>query len=103
MRATWAKMKPFVDARRYHQIAAFLGIQEKEAQWWRDACIAYFQTFSKRPLPAGYAPPAHSLAYYESLYYPYAPGNPGLTAAPFHDTPDMTQIREMVQQEKATK
>ena len=103
MRATWAKMKPYVDARRYDQVAAFLGIQEKEAQWWRDACIAYFQTFSKRPLPAGYAPPAHSLAYYESLYHPYAPGNPGLTAMPFHDTADMAQIRDMVQEEKAEK
>ena len=103
MRESWAKMKPYVDARRYDQIAAFLAIQEKEAQWWRDACIAYFQTFSKRPLPAGYAPPPHSLAYYESLYHPYAPGNPGLTAAPFHDTPDMAQVRDMVQQEKAEK
>ena len=36
-------------------------IQEQEAQWWRDACIAYFQTLSKRPLPAGYAAPAHPL------------------------------------------
>ncbi|HEY5347026.1 MAG TPA: hypothetical protein VIJ72_02455, partial [Rhizomicrobium sp.] len=95
MRQTWAKMKPYVDARRYDQIAAFLSIQEKEAQWWRDACIAYFQTFSKRPLPAGYAPPPHSLAWYEAIYHPYAPGNPGLTAAPFHDTPDMAQMRAM--------
>jgi alpha-glucuronidase len=100
MRADWAKMKPFVDARRHAQIAAYLEIQEKEAQWWRDACIAYFQTFAKRPLPAGTAPPPHSLSYYESIYRPYAPGNPGLTAAPFHDTPDMAQIRAMVAQEK---
>ena len=35
-------------------------IQEQEAQWWRDACIAYFQTFSERPLPEGFAPPAAS-------------------------------------------
>jgi hypothetical protein len=37
-----------------------------EAQWWRDASIAYFQTFSGLPLPAGEAPPAHSLDYYEA-------------------------------------
>ena len=42
-----------MDAERFAQVAAFLAIQEQEAQWWRDACIAYFQTFSKRPLPAG--------------------------------------------------
>jgi alpha-glucuronidase len=74
MRATWDSLAPYVDAERHAQVAAFLAIQQQEAQWWRDACIAYFQTFSKRPLPAGYAPPAHPLEYYESLKFPYAPG-----------------------------
>jgi len=74
MRKTWAGLAPYVDAERHAQVAAFLGIQEKEARWWRDASIAYFQTFSKRPLPAGYAPPEHSLDYYKSLSFPYAPG-----------------------------
>jgi len=75
MRRTWAAMAPYVDAQRHAEVAAYLAIQEREAQWWRDACIAYFQTFSKRPLPAGYAPPAHPLAYYQALAFPYAPGN----------------------------
>lgn len=74
MRRTWASMKPYVDPQRHAEVAAYLAVQEQEAQWWRDACIAYFQTFSKRPLPAGYAPPAHSLDYYRSLEFPYAPG-----------------------------
>jgi len=73
-RATWDALAPYVDAERHAQVAAFLAIQQQEAQWWRDACIAYFQTFSKRPLPAGYAPPAHPLEYYQSLKFPYAPG-----------------------------
>jgi alpha-glucuronidase len=74
MRRAWAGLEKYVDAERFAQVSAFLAIQEQEAQWWRDACIAYFQTFSKRPLPAGFAPPAHSLEYYESLKFPYAPG-----------------------------
>jgi alpha-glucuronidase len=74
MRKTWAELAQYVDAERHAQVAAFLAIQEKEARWWRDASIAYFQTFSKRPLPAGCAPPEHSLDYYESLSFPYAPG-----------------------------
>jgi alpha-glucuronidase len=74
MRRTWAGLEPYVDSGRFAQVAAFLAIQEQEAQWWRDACIAYFQTFSKRPLPAGFAPPAHSLEYYQALKFPYAPG-----------------------------
>jgi alpha-glucuronidase len=83
MRKTWSTLAPYVDHERYAQTTAFLIIQEKEARWWRDANIAYFQNLSNRPLPAGYAPPQHSLAEYEAISTPYAPGNPGWTAAPF--------------------
>jgi alpha-glucuronidase len=74
MRGTWAAQQDRVDAERFAQVAAFLAIQEQEAQWWRDACVAYFQSISKRPLPAGSAAPAHPLEYYRSLKFPYAPG-----------------------------
>jgi alpha-glucuronidase len=74
MRRTWAGLSDKVDAERYAQVSTFLGIQEKEARWWRDASIAYFETFSHRPLPAGYAQPEHDLAYYKALCFPYAPG-----------------------------
>ena len=74
MRKTWQTLSPYVDSGRYTQVSDFLAIQEKEAKWWRDACIAYFQTFSRRPLPAGAVPPAQSLEYYQSLQFPYAPG-----------------------------
>lgn len=74
MRRTWAAMAAHVDPERHADVAAYLAIQEKEAQWWRDACIAYFQQFSKRPMPAGYAPPPHPVSYYEALNFPYAPG-----------------------------
>jgi alpha-glucuronidase len=74
MRTTWAGLAGFVDPQRYAQVSAFLAIQEKEARWWRDASIAYFQTFSRRPLPAGYEPPEHDLQYYEALCFPYVPG-----------------------------
>ena len=74
MRKTWAQLASYMDSERFAQVSAFLAIQEKEAQWWRDASIAYFQSLSHRPLPAGYAPPEHDLQYYESLCFPYAPG-----------------------------
>ncbi|WP_434212548.1 alpha-glucuronidase family glycosyl hydrolase [[Pseudomonas] boreopolis] len=75
MRRTWDGLAGRIDPERHAQVAAFLAIQEKEARWWRDASIAYFQTFSQRPLPAGAAPPAHPLDYYESLQFPFAPGD----------------------------
>jgi alpha-glucuronidase len=74
MRRTWAGLERFVDAERFAQVSAFLAIQEQEARWWRDACIAYFQSVNGLPLPAGFAPPAHPLEYYKSLKFPYAPG-----------------------------
>jgi alpha-glucuronidase len=87
MRKTWAAMKPYVDDERWSQEAAFLAIQEKDAQWWRDASIAYFQTFSHMPLPAGHASPPHDLAYYKAIYIPYGLGRPGYSAAPFRNQP----------------
>jgi alpha-glucuronidase len=87
MGRTWAAMKPYVDEERWSQQAAFLAIQEKEAQWWRDACIAYFRTFSHMPMPAGHAAPPHDVAYYKAIYIPYAPGAPGVTATPFRNKP----------------
>jgi alpha-glucuronidase len=77
MRTTWSRLASYVDPTRYAQVKAFLAIQEGEAQWWRDASLAYFQSLSKLPLPLGFLPPGHSLEYYESLCYPYVPGNPG--------------------------
>jgi alpha-glucuronidase len=83
MRGTWAELAPYVDSERHAQISAFLAIQEKEARWWRDATLAYFHSLSKRPFPSGYALPQRTLEEYEALTFPYAPGNPGWTAASF--------------------
>jgi alpha-glucuronidase len=75
MRKEWDELAPLVDRERHSQIAAFLQIQEREATWWRDACIAYFQSVAQRPIPAGYQPPQHSLDYYKALEFPYVPGH----------------------------
>jgi alpha-glucuronidase len=75
MRETWAGLAPLVDPQRHRDVSAFLAIQEEEARWWRNASVAYFQSVSKRPLPAGEAPPPKPLEYYKSLRFPYAPGH----------------------------
>ncbi len=74
MRRTWSRLSAYVDPQRYAHVAAFLAIQEREARWWRDACIAYFETLARRPLPEGVPPPLHTLKQYEAVCYPYAPG-----------------------------
>ena len=75
MQATWEGLRGKIDAPRHAHVAAFLRIQRDEAQWWRDASVAYFQSINGLPLPAGEAPPPHPLAYYQSLQFPYAPGD----------------------------
>lgn len=74
MQQTWQDMKPFVDETRFEEVSMALSIQLKEAKWWRDACMLYFQQFSKMPFPDGMAEPEHDLNYYQSLQFPYAPG-----------------------------
>jgi len=74
LRATWSKLQGRIDAQRYAKTASFLAIQQNEAQWWRDASIAYWQSLNGLPLPAGQKPPARTLDYYKALAFPNAPG-----------------------------
>ncbi|MHA6770189.1 alpha-glucuronidase family glycosyl hydrolase [Sphingobium ummariense] len=76
MRQQWAALRPYVDADRFRQTETFLMMQEQDARLWRNACIAYFQSISKRPLPAGAAAPEHPLEWYKALKWPYNPGQP---------------------------
>jgi alpha-glucuronidase len=75
MQKIWENMRTHIDPERWDQVRMLLSIQEREAVWWRNACLLYFQTFSKMPLPAGYTGPDHTLAYYEALRFPFAPGS----------------------------
>jgi alpha-glucuronidase len=74
MRSAWEALRGRVDPERSAEVSAFLAIQEQEAIWWRDASIAFFRSVSRRPLPAGYAPPAHPLEHYRAIDHRYAPG-----------------------------
>ena len=75
MQQLWVKQKTKLDEQRFKQVSMLLGIQEKEAVWWRNACLLYFQTFSKKPFPGEYEKPDQTLEYYKSLSFPLAPGN----------------------------
>jgi alpha-glucuronidase len=72
---TWDDAKPYVDAERFNDVKMLLNIQYKEAKWWRDACLLYFQQYSKMPLPEGVEKPTETLDYFKSLTFPFAPGN----------------------------
>tara|TARA_R110002051_G_scaffold8980_8_gene36380 strand:- start:6463 stop:8637 length:2175 start_codon:yes stop_codon:yes gene_type:complete len=71
---TWDDAKPYVTESEYNEVKMLLQIQLKEAKWWRDACLLYFQTFSQKELPEGVEKPTQNLEYYKSLKFPFAPG-----------------------------
>lgn len=48
---TWEAAKPYVDSTRYERQLKRFQRQARDAQWWRDACLLYFQQFSGQPLP----------------------------------------------------
>ena len=58
---TWQKMAPYIDAERYEQLRIRYERQAKDAWWWRDACLLYFQTFSNLPFPKDCPPARHDL------------------------------------------
>lgn len=72
--AQWQTLKPYIDPLQFKQVEMSLAIQVKEAIWWRNACVLYFQSFSKRPIPNELEAPQGTLEYYKSLQFPYAPG-----------------------------
>lgn len=61
MQTEWTKVKPFVDAEMYEDVAGRLAVQHREALNWRDACVLYFQTISGQPVPPPFRQPERTL------------------------------------------
>jgi len=74
MQRRWNALRPAIDPERWQQVDMRLAIQEKNAVEWRNACLLYFQTFSRQPLPETAERPDHTLEYYQQHKIDYAPG-----------------------------
>jgi alpha-glucuronidase len=74
MQTRWAALEGYVDAERFRKTAELLEVQQREAKWWRDACIAFFRAVSGLPLPPDVEPPEQPLGYYLTIDNRYAPG-----------------------------
>jgi alpha-glucuronidase len=57
----WDAMQSYVDSQRFDEIQRKLRIQARDSEWWRDACLLYFQTFAHRPIPQDMEHPVHNL------------------------------------------
>jgi alpha-glucuronidase len=74
MQQQWDTLEGKIDPDRFAQVKSLMAIQYKEALWWRNACVLYFQSFSNKEIPAGLEKPEKTLEYYEALEFPFAPG-----------------------------
>lgn len=57
----WAPMEKYIDPERFRDVQHRLKIQARDAVWWKDACLLYFQQFSKQPIPYELERPVHEL------------------------------------------
>ncbi|WP_321996839.1 alpha-glucuronidase [Draconibacterium orientale] len=57
----WDKAERFVDAERFAAIQHKLTKHSLDAQEWKDACLLYFQQFSKQPIPYELERPLYNL------------------------------------------
>jgi alpha-glucuronidase len=60
MQADWASLKGKIDTETFENVESRLKTQQKEALWWRDASVVYFQKYSKMPMPAPYPKPTRT-------------------------------------------
>ena len=61
MQRDWERCQGQVDAETFADIQRRLRIQARDAQWWKDGCLLYFQTFSTLPFPDDVEPAVHDL------------------------------------------
>ena len=47
----WDRVEPYVDAERFAAVQSKLRRHCRDAQIWKDACLLYFQQFSRMPIP----------------------------------------------------
>jgi alpha-glucuronidase len=58
---TWDRLEPYVDAERFRHVQYRLREQTRDAIWWRDAVLLYFQSINRLPIPYELERPVNSL------------------------------------------
>ncbi len=55
----WDGAESYVDGERFRDVQSRLKTQVRDAVWWKDACLLYFQSFSQMPFPTDMERPIH--------------------------------------------
>lgn len=62
MQDVWNGVRQDIDPEVWAEVDHRLGIQHRDAIWWKDACLLYFQQFSGLPLTDEALPAQHTLS-----------------------------------------
>ncbi len=57
----WDNAEGYVDGERFRDVQSRLKTQTRDAVWWKDACLLYFQEYSRMPFPPSMERPVHEL------------------------------------------
>lgn len=66
----WDKAGRYVDDERFKEVQTRLKIQARDAVWWKDACLLYFQQYARLPIPYDLERPIHELEQMKSVRLP---------------------------------
>ncbi len=61
MQRQWTAAKPYIDPELWNDVNERLMTQARDANWWKEGSLLYFQQFSGMPIPDNVTPPVHTL------------------------------------------
>lgn len=66
----WDKAEKYIDEQRFKEVQSALKTQVRDAVWWKDACLLYFQQYSGLPIPDEVERPIHELDELKKVHLP---------------------------------
>ncbi len=64
----WTQLQDYLSAEQYKEGYELLITQHRDAIWWKDACLLFFQQHSHLPFPTTIDPPLHTLDDLQQLH-----------------------------------
>lgn len=82
----WNSLQSAIDPDLFRDIQIRLMTQTRDAEWWKDGCLLYFQTLHGQPFPDFLEPPVHTLEECKNSHL-----NVGLYRSPSHE--ELNRVR----------
>ncbi len=86
MQRQWNRLEGAIDPEIFRDVQVRLMTQARDAQWWKDGSVLYFQSLHRLPLPDFLEPPVHTLEECKNSNL-----NVGLYRSPTHE--ELNRVR----------